>query len=375
MGFLGQDTEAVRACADSFLRGGSAIAQLVAEITPRVMDESSWRGKDADQLRSAWQSGVLHDVDRLLDELRTRSRELETHAEEQDGASSAGAGGGLGPGAAVGMGLGAAGLGGLGVGALGAGFAPGLAAGLFSGDRDGDDGLGNDNDGSSPKGRRTDHTLTQEDADRIYEEYQVEDDELTMWELTGYKRWLAEQAGVDIPDPKEMTKTEAELLDKLNPLEMKLFNDVKDQAFDEVSARYGDENGDDPHPGDAPFNDDQADAFRHAYINARNARLFGDDWATDFWTGHERLEINDPAREAMDLYNNEVGRRIAREHPFASNEKIADLVEQAVADGEMVVIDKSGNLVPSNSITPDQAGHPDSDAAPMPGHPQERQTS
>ena len=64
IGFLGQDTEAVRVCADSFLRGGSAIAQLVAEITPRVMDESSWRGKDAGQLRSAWQSGVLHDVDK-----------------------------------------------------------------------------------------------------------------------------------------------------------------------------------------------------------------------------------------------------------------------------------------------------------------------
>ncbi|GAA4519180.1 hypothetical protein GCM10023160_02510 [Brachybacterium paraconglomeratum] len=377
MSFLGQDTDAVRTCADAFSRGGSAIAQLLAEITPRVMDESMWRGEDADQLRSTWQSGVLHDADRILADLGSRSRELETHADEQDGASSAGGDGGLGPGAVVGARLGTAGLGALGFGGLGAGFAPGLAAGFVSEDPDGDDGLGNDNgdDGSSPTGKQTDHSLTQEDADRIYKEYQVEDDETTMWELTGYKRWLAEKAGVSIPDPMEVTETEAELLDDLDPLEMKIFNDVKDQAFEEVAARYGDENGNDPHPGDAPFNDDQADAFRHAYINARNARLFGDDWATDFWTGHERIEGNDPAREAMDLHNNEVGRRIAREHPFATNGQLTDLVEQSVANGEMVVIDKSGRLVPSNSITPDEAGHPDPGAAPMPGHPQERQTS
>lgn len=87
-------------------------------------------------------------------------------------------GGGLGPGAEVGMGLGAVGL--------GAGFAPGPAAGFFSGDPDGDDGLGNDNGGSSPTGKQTDRTLTQEDADRIFEEYQVEEDETTMWKLTGY---------------------------------------------------------------------------------------------------------------------------------------------------------------------------------------------
>lgn len=58
----------------------------------------------------------------------------------------------------------------------------------------------------------------------------------------------------------------------------------------------------------------------------------------------------------MDLYNNEVGRRIALENPDASEGDLADLVEQAIADGEMVVIDGEGNLVPSNSIPPEEAG-------------------
>ncbi|MGP9536472.1 DUF6973 domain-containing protein [Brachybacterium sp. AOP43-C2-M15] len=133
--------------------------------------------------------------------------------------------------------------------------------------------------------------------------------------------------------------------------------------------------GPDPHPGEAPFNDDHADAFRHAYLNALQSRSFGDDWATGYWTAHERIPNNDPAREAMDLHDNEVGRRIAAENPGVSDAELGDLVEQAVADGEMVVIDQDGGLVPSNSITPEQAGHPDPDAAPMPGHPQERQTS
>lgn len=367
MNFFGQDTEAVRGCAATFARGGTAMAQLVAHLTPQVMDESLWSGADAEAVRSTWQSGILRDLERVLGDLESRSQELVEHADEQDRASSPEHGSAPGPsGAAAGDAIGTAGA------------APGAAANLFSEDPDGDDGLGNDNaddDGSSPSGTQTEHTLTQEDADRIYEEYQVEDDEMTTWELTGIERWLAEKAGVDIPDPLRTTATEAELLDALGPLDMMSFNDAKDHAVEETAARYGDENGQDPHPGDAPFNDDQADAFRHAYLNALHSRDLGSDWTTDFWTGHERIPGNDPAREAMDLHNNEVGRRIAEENPGASDEELADLVERSVADGEMVVIDQDGRLVPSHSITPDQAGHPDPDADPMPGHPQERQMS
>lgn len=366
MNFLGQDTEAVRGCATAFMRGQTAITQVVSDLTPHVMDESAWRGEDADRFRNTWQSAVLPEVDRILAEFDALSRELEEHAGEQDLASHSEAhlggtherAGGAAAVSAQGMGM-------------------DVKAGMFSEDPDGDDGLGNGNgDGSSSStGGQTDHTLTQDDADRIYEEYQVEDDTMTEWELTGWKRKLAELAGVTIPDPVEVTETEAEMLDGLAPLKMKSFNDTKDLAFDQTAQRYGDENGQDPHPGQAEFNDDHADAFRRAYINALQARDLGEDWTTDYWTAHERIPNNDPAREAMDLHNNEVGRRIAEENPGASDAELGDLVEQAVADGEMVVIDQDGRLVPSNSITPAQAGHPDPDAAPMPGHPQERQTS
>lgn len=370
MQFLEQDTESVRRHVAAMARGRREIAQVIDEVTPQVMADSHWHGADADRLRSSWQTSVMSSVRRALAELDARSEALERHAEEQDRASAPGG---------VGSSSGGADPASTGVGSAGGPdpFAGGAAANIVSEDPDGDDGLGNGNvdRGTSPSGTVTKHTLTQEDADRIYREYQVEDDTMTTWQLSGFERWLAERAGMEIPDPIDATTTEAELLDDLGPFDLKAFNDGKEHAVEETAARYGDANGNDPHPGEAAFNDDHADAFRHAYLNALHTRDIGGDWTTDFWTGHERITHNDPARESMDLHNNEVGRRIAEENPFATDGELADLVEQAVADGEMVVIDQDGRLVPSNVITPDQAGHPDPDAAPMPGHPQERQTS
>ena len=118
------------------------------------------------------------------------------------------------------------------------------------------------------------------------------------WELSGWERWAAEKAGVDIPDPRSLTATEGELLDGLGPFEMMAFQDTTDLATRETASRYGDENGQDPHPGQAAFNDDHADAFRHAYLNALHTREFGPNWTTDFWTAHERVPGNQPAREA-----------------------------------------------------------------------------
>ncbi|WP_229786816.1 DUF6973 domain-containing protein [Actinokineospora fastidiosa] len=55
---------------------------------------------------------------------------------------------------------------------------------------------------------------------------------------------------------------------------------------------------------------------------------------------------------AMDLHNNEVGREIAATTPDASPQELAALVEQAVKDGRMVVIDQNDTLVPSNEVNP-----------------------
>nr|WP_143326179.1 wnt family protein [Vandammella animalimorsus] len=73
-------------------------------------------------------------------------------------------------------------------------------------------------------------------------------------------------------------------------------------------------------------------------------REFGIEFAKQFATAHEGLADTSDA-EAMDLYNNEVGRRIPMENPNASPQELADLVQDAVKNGEMVVIDKKANLL------------------------------
>jgi hypothetical protein len=50
---------------------------------------------------------------------------------------------------------------------------------------------------------------------------------------------------------------------------------------------------------------------------------------------------------AMDIYNNEIGRRIAIRNPKASDEELAKLIYAAVKRGEMKVmaVDKKGNYI------------------------------
>ena len=93
------------------------------------------------------------------------------------------------------------------------------------------------------------------------------------------------------------------------------------------------------------------------------ARRFGTDWAEAYATAHEGLPGNPAVREAMDLYNNEVGRMIQEANPEADEEELADLVQQAVEDGQVLVIDADGNLAWSDTVheggTGDAGQHPD----------------
>lgn len=65
---------------------------------------------------------------------------------------------------------------------------------------------------------------------------------------------------------------------------------------------------------------------------------------------HEGVAGNTAAREAMDLYNNSVGRRLATENPDADAAELADLVEQAVRAGEVLVIGPDGALAWSDTV-------------------------
>ncbi len=158
------------------------------------------------------------------------------------------------------------------------------------------------------------------------------------------------------------------------------FKDIRDKAFS-VSEQYF------PSPAKVPSyvpkgqeqawldNNGQRDAFRHAYWNALLTKNFGENWTKQFTTAHEGVPGNEADREAMDLYNNEVGRAIATANPNASDAELAKLVSQAVNDGKMVVIDKSGELRWSNEVKVWDHGfaddapvdgqlHPDADARP-----------
>lgn len=106
-----------------------------------------------------------------------------------------------------------------------------------------------------------------------------------------------------------------------------------------------------PDVGREGTGDNHRDAFRHAYWNSLLVQTVGFDNTVTLTTVHEGTPDEEPiahVREAMDLYNNEVGRQIAQEHPDAGAYDLSALVQQAVRDGRMVVIDENGRLVPSD---------------------------
>ncbi|MFE3188772.1 DUF6973 domain-containing protein [Nocardia sp. NPDC059240] len=186
------------------------------------------------------------------------------------------------------------------------------------------------------------------DADlaRILKDYQTDDSK------SGTNLWpgntLLNLLRLKYPDlePIEMTSEEADALDELaNPLNggnpanaLKFFN-IKNEAEalgggkDPNANKYTQMNEDSAADG-------QADALRHTYWNARMTQEFGEDWTKKYATAHEKSAGNPPAREAMDLFNNERGRTIAGQHPDASPDELKARIIESIDRGEMVVIAK-----------------------------------
>lgn len=97
-GFLGADTEALRAYSEQLTKGAQALVELQSTLEPLVMNEEIWRGEDAEGFRQSWSGGVSTLFRLRSDELTSRVGELQRHAEEQDEASGAGGEGGGGAG-------------------------------------------------------------------------------------------------------------------------------------------------------------------------------------------------------------------------------------------------------------------------------------
>ena len=160
---------------------------------------------------------------------------------------------------------------------------------------------------------------------------------------SGLDGWLAQQLGIE---PVELTASEAHMLNDLGLFGVKDAHDIQIAAETTAKATFGIDG----------YHDGHADAFRHAYWNALLTHRFDEGWTTDFTTAHERRADSLPHAEAMDLHNNEVGRRIAQENPDAGPEELAQLVEQAVRDGETIVIDQDDNLAYSDQVPIGQTG-------------------
>jgi hypothetical protein len=172
--------------------------------------------------------------------------------------------------------------------------------------------------------------------------YHVKTDGTTEWP-SGLTGWLAEQAGFK---KERITQAEAKMLDDLQMRKglvgLKEFADLRQDALHAAEGKFEGKG----------LTDGHADAFRHAYWNALMTQRYGEEWAREFATAHERNPSSHSVPVGMDLHNNEVGRQIAQANPDASPEELANLVEQAVKDGKMVVIDKNDTLVPANELNP-----------------------
>lgn len=190
------------------------------------------------------------------------------------------------------------------------------------------------------------------DLDTIRTRFQVDDDTMT----TFTPKFL----GFALADGRRMTATEADLLERLSLPRLNGFRNISEDALAEARNRF---------PPSAPpahvpesrvrewmGTDGHQDAFRHAYWSARLTHAFGEDWARAFTTAHEAVPGNRPTPEAMDLYNNSVGIRIALEHPDASAARLATLVSNAVRNGDMVVVDRHGTLEWSDRVPVGQHG-------------------
>lgn len=213
------------------------------------------------------------------------------------------------------------------------------------------------------------------DPRQVERDYQVPDDKTIAWSPSLFG---AIPLG-GIGGTRTITQTEGKLLDNLTRdrgiLGLAHFRNIADEAFSVSEKRV-------PPPMTIPAgaqrqiaalpaedqalaarayskNDGHTDAFRHAYWNARLTAEFGENWTKQFTTAHEGLPGNGAVREAMDLYNNEVGRRIAAANPGASPEVLADRVQKALDDGDLMVVDRSGHLAPSNLVARGQHGMAD----------------
>lgn len=337
----GSDIEALRRLSEALDQSAEALESQVAMIGDLVQGVP-WFGPSGGMFEDEWSVLHLPGMRAAVLGLRAAGQAAARNADAQEGTSSD-------PGGASAPGYGG---GSDGSGEPGSGSNEGSPLAFATTADNGSDwgpGSGSDEDREAPDQGPV-PLADRKPTTEILQEYQVSDDKMTEWKPSGAGAWLADVFGqVDLDEIKPLTITEKEaaMLDDLSVWEKKAFQEIHDVSFEEADKRFETDDR----------NDDHNDAFRHAYWNAIMADEYGNEWAHDYGTAHERIPGNNAAREAMDLYNNEVGRQITEANPDASREELADLVEQAVRDGRMVVVAPDGqSLVYSDQIAWEDTG-------------------
>ncbi len=321
MPFYGADVDQLKALSKALANGASLLTSRARELDSVIGQGltgqgGGWQGQDAKRFAADWQGRLRPLLERTTRGLEEASQSVLTNADQQSSASTEGSGG-----------------------SGGSGSSGSSGSGSGSSSNSGDDTT------KTSANPNPDQPTPQE----ILDKYQVSDAETTNWPGD----WDPLRFVVD---QREVTEKEAELLNGLGPFEMNAFKGIHDDAFGTADDRFP----------SADRNDDQNDAFRHAYWNALMVKEFGADWAEDYATAHEQLPGNPAPREAMDLYNNEVGRNVAIANPDASAEELADLIEEAVNNGDTVVVGQDLLPHPSNEVPMDQTGDANN-AEPAPG--------
>jgi len=183
----------------------------------------------------------------------------------------------------------------------------------------------------------------------LLRDYQVGDDPMVP---AGNRSVALSEANASLYSDKSKAPFNPLGIDSLNVLRHLGISETASTAAKESFGGTGPNGTDNGGTGD-----NHRDAFRHAYWNVLMSREFGEHNAEDVGTGHEKrpdeptFDAQHEARaEAMDLYNNKIGREIARSlGPDASDQDVRGAVEQAVRDGKLVMFNEERTaLVPSS---------------------------
>jgi len=292
MNMSGMTISEIRSLA-SKLRGQANELESVRKHVDSAIQtaQKNWAGRDFDNFRILWTSDRQPKMRTAIAVLNERASTMDQQASDQEKTSAANK-------SAVSAGL------------LIGGFP-------YSPEKNNGDKKGNSQQDEDDQSPPESHTPGSEPSQDVIDKFQTDDDPDGQVIYAPFFGWFGEQ---------QMTQHEANMLDRMNLFDQWTVKRIGDEALD---FQFG--------------HNDVSDAMRHAYWNARLTQRFGEDWTREYTTAHEGTPDPDEllkCEEVMDLYNNDVGIRIALEHPNATPDELKAYIQEAVDNGQLLVINQ-----------------------------------